>query len=71
MKTLTLKNKQYTQRGFFDLGLSLALLSIFGGTAAVVSTEGKETVSYVEQQVNQESYREQPVLAFLEADDNC
>ena len=39
MKTL-LFNKR--QAGFFDLGLSLVLLAVFGATAAVVTTESEQ-----------------------------
>ena len=48
MKTLTLKNKQYTQRGFFDLGLSMALLAIFGGTASIITDHSKIETGYAE-----------------------
>lgn len=48
MKTI---NKQ---SGFFDFGIGLGLLALFGGTAVVVSPEeAKETV-VVEQQIQVE-----------------
>ena len=50
MKTLSSYQRQ---SGFFDLGLSLVLLAIFGSTAAVMTTESaqeppQEVVSYSE-----------------------
>lgn len=43
-----------TQKGFFDLGISLGLLAIFGSTAAVVTTERNEQTTVVEQQMQVE-----------------
>lgn len=51
MKTLTLKNKHRTQRGFFDFGLGLTLLAIFGGAAVTVDSDKTDENSYVEQRV--------------------
>lgn len=45
----------YTQKGFFDFGIGLGLLAIFGGTAAVVTTEKDEQTILVEQQIQVES----------------
>lgn len=49
MQTFTSKSKQH---GFFDLGIGLGLLLVFGGTAAVVTPDETQTpaVAEVEQQ---------------------
>ena len=38
------------QRGFFDLGLSLGLMLVFGGTAAVVDKDAESTVAKQDEQ---------------------
>ena len=40
MKTMDIKRKQ--QQGFFDLGLGLGLMLVFGGTAASLDTDKAE-----------------------------
>jgi hypothetical protein len=35
-------HRTHTQRGFFDLGIGLVLLAVFGATAVVVNSEGEK-----------------------------
>ena len=47
------QQRHHTQRGFFDLGLSLILLGVFGTTAVVVNSNSEtepqqEVASYSE-----------------------
>lgn len=51
MKTFRLNRKQ---RGFFDFGIGLGLLAIFGGTAVVASSEESKETVIVEQQLQSE-----------------
>lgn len=42
------------QMGFFDFGLGLGLLALFGGTAVVVAPDADEKTIVVEQQIQSE-----------------
>ena len=52
MKTI---NSHRQQHGFFGLGFGLALLTLFGGTAAIIDKDQSEPTNYVEKNVDSSS----------------
>lgn len=55
------------QRGFFDFGIGLGLLAIFGGTAAVVSIGNDEQTAIVEQQMQVEPTEISTEIAIVQS----
>ena len=61
MKTLK------AQRGFFDFGLGLTLLAIFGGSAVTIDSNMDEATSYVEQRATPVSTEVPDEIAVVQA----